>query len=361
MEILLHLLSFVAGLSLVLGTVFSAVKTLVLPRGVSDRLTGLVFLGVRLLIALPLWRAASFERRDRILAYYAPLGLLALVPVWYFVIAIGYTAIFWSLGVSNWHEAFLMSGSSLFTLGFSTPQGFPLALAVFSESMLGLMLVAMLIAYLPTIYAAFSRRESAVAMLEVRAGKPPSAIEMLQRYHRIHGLKRLSDVWPVWENWFTDIDESHTSLPALVFFRSPHPDHSWITSAGAVLDAAALTLAAVDIPADPQAMLAIRSGYLALNHIADFFGLATTPDPQYPRVPISITRPEFDHACDQLASAGLPLKTDREQAWSDFAGWRVNYDEVLLGLCRLTIAPPAPWSGDRAPQPTLPPNLFPQK
>ncbi|HVE76170.1 MAG TPA: hypothetical protein VND22_05335, partial [Actinomycetota bacterium] len=47
------------------------------------------------------------------------------------------------------------------------------------------------------------------------------------------------------------------------------------------------------------------------------------------------------------AEYNLPLRKDREQAWLDFWGWRVNYDEVLLGLARLTMAPPAPWSTDK--------------
>jgi hypothetical protein len=361
MEYIVRGLVFLAGLALVGGTLFSALQTFVLPRGVSDRLTRLVFHGVRMIITLPLKRARSYEERDRILAFYAPLGLLALVPVWYLIVAIGYGAMYWSIEQMPWQEAFLLSGSSLFTLGFMTPPGLPTALIVFSESMIGLILVAMLIAYLPTIYAAFSRRESAVTLLEVRAGKPPSAIEMLLRFHRIHGLQRLSDLWPVWENWFDDIDESHTSLPALVFFRSPHGDHSWVTSAGAVLDTASLTLAGVDIPPDPQAMLCIRAGYLALRHVADYFGLPNPADPSFPDEPVSVTRAEFDLACEQLAAAGVPLKADREQAWLDFAGWRVNYDQALLGLCRLTIAPPAPWSSDRVPMSILPPALFSRK
>ncbi|HXX77014.1 MAG TPA: hypothetical protein VEI53_00860, partial [Ktedonobacteraceae bacterium] len=50
---------------------------------------------------------------------------------------------------------------------------------------------------------------------------------------------------------------------------------------------------------------------------------------------------------DEMAEAGVPLKADREQAWRDFAGWRVNYDTVLLALAELMIAPPARWSSDR--------------
>ncbi len=80
----------------------------------------------------------------------------------------------------------------------------------FSEALIGLIMVAMLMAYLPTMYAAFSRREQAVSMLEVRAGNPPSALEMLLRFNRIHGLDKLSDYWKTWEAWFADIEESHT-------------------------------------------------------------------------------------------------------------------------------------------------------
>ena len=52
--------------------------------------------------------------------------------------------------------------------------------------------------------------------------------------------------------------------------------------------------------------------------------------------------------CERLQSAGVPLKPNRDQAWRDFAGWRVNYDTTLRILAGLTMAPDAPWSGDRA-------------
>jgi hypothetical protein len=181
----------------------------------------------------------------------------------------------------------------------------------------------------------------------VRAGEPPSAIEMILRYNRIHVLDRMSEVWQEWENWFADIEESHTSLQPLVFFRSPRGDRSWVNAAGAVLDAAALTRSAIDIPADPQADLCIRAGFLALRHIADLFDIQYNPNPRFPDEPISITQTEFEEACKRLVDAGIPLKTDLQQAWYDFAGWRVNYDKVLLALAQITMAPKAAWISDR--------------
>jgi hypothetical protein len=133
---------------------------------------------------------------------------------------------YWALGVGNLFTVFHLSDSSLFTLGLDTSLTFWDSILIFSEAMLGLILVALLIAYLPTMYYAFSRREQAVNLLGVRAGTPPSALEMLMRFHRNHGLENLADFWKNWEAWFADIEESHTTLPALTFFRSPRAEDS---------------------------------------------------------------------------------------------------------------------------------------
>jgi hypothetical protein len=337
---------FLLGAALVWATVASAVRTFVLPRGTPDLISGAVFIGMRWLYDLRLRGERQYKRRDRIMAFYGPVALLSLLPVWLILLLLGYTAIYWGVGAGTWRTAFDFSGSSLLTLGLTSLDSTLQAALGFSEAALGLILVALLIAYLPTIYSAFSRREAAVAMLEVRAGTPPSCIEMLERYHRIHGLDHLHEVWSNWEIWFSEIEESHTSLAALAFFRSPQPDRSWVTASGAVLDTASLVNAALDMPHDPQADLCIRSGYLALRRIADFFGISYEMNPR-PTDPISIQRSEFESVLDELAKQGLGVKTDRDQAWRDFQGWRVNYDTVLLTLADLTMAPYAPWSSDR--------------
>ena len=353
MQIALRGLAFLAGLVLVLWTLLSAIETFVLPRSASNRLTRWVFQAIGLIFNLRLKRATEYRERDRIMAFFAPIGLLVLLPTWLALISIGYTGMFWTLDQGTWYKAFRSSGSSLLTLGFEPAKGFAQTVLAFSEATIGLILVALLIAYLPTMYAAFSRRESAVTLLEVRAGDPPSALEMLLRFNRIHGLASLSAVWQTWETWFAEIEESHSSLSALVFFRSPSPQHSWITAAGAVLDSAALTLSVVDIAYEPQAALCIRAGYLALRQISDFFGLHYHDDPHFPDHPISISRNEFDKALQTLREGGIPLKPDVDQAWQDFGGWRINYDEVLIGLANLIMAPDAPWTGDRQHSTTL--------
>jgi hypothetical protein len=342
----LRVLGFLAGAALAYTALASAIRTFVLPRSAPDPITRRVFLGVRSVMRIPLRTSRSYDARDRIMAFYAPVSLVVLPLAWLVLVFTGYTGMYWSLGAGGLQPAILLSGSSLLTLGFALPPTIPMALLAFSEAAVGLLLLALLIAYLPTMYAAFSRREAAVTLLDVRAGMPHSALEMLERYHRLGRLDRMQDLWVRWEEWFAELEESHTSLAALVFFRSPNPNRSWVTASGAVLDAAALTASTLDVPRNAQADLCIRAGYLALREIAGFFRIPFESDP-HPDDPISIAREEYDRAYDRLAASGLPLKADRDQAWRDFAGWRVNYDSVLLDLAALTMAPPnVPWSTD---------------
>jgi hypothetical protein len=346
METLAEIVVFVAGAVMVLAALGSAVRTVVLPRGVPAKLASAVFFATRFLFRLRLFRASSYERRDRVMATYAPLSLLALAVVWLIVVGMGFIAMFWALGGRSLRYALELSGSSLTTLGFAHPVDLPKIVLAFAEAGLGLTLLALLITYLPSLYGAFSRREAAVAHLEVRAGSPPSGPVILERYARINWMGGLAALWDRWEGWFIELQETHTSFPALVFFRSPVPEHSWVTAAGAVLDAASLASSTLE-DHDPDAELLIRAGYVSLRRVADFFGVPYDPDPQ-PGDPITIGRDEFDQAYDRLAAADMRLKRDRDQAWRDFAGWRVNYDAVLVTLAALVMAPFAPWSSDRS-------------
>ena len=342
------------SIGLVLFTVGSAIRTLILPRAANDWPTSLTFRAVRGIFALLLYRQQDYVRRDRIMAYYGPVSLLLLLPVWLVLIQVAYMGLFWATGIDSLYDAFVLSGSSLLTLGFASDNTLLHMVLAFTEATIGLILVALLIAYLPTIYAAFSAREAAVRLLDVHAGTPPSVVAMLIRAHRIGKLEELGPFWRDWEVLFSQIEETHSSLPMLVFFRSPVPEQSWVTAAGNVMDSAAFVRSTVDVPLEPNADLCIRAGYLALRRIAALFGVNYPAAPRYPENPISISRAEYDCSLRGTGAVGVPLKPDREQTWRDFAGWRVNYDGVLLALCSITMAPEAPWSSDRAPAFELP-------
>ena len=365
----LRVVAGLAGALIVGAVVMSALRTVVLPRGEPVRVTGLVFRSTRVVFDLGVKLLKTFEARDRLMAHYAPVSLLLLPLVWLSLAWFGFSLLFWAMDGDAFTDALRVSGSSLTTLGFERPDGLGATFLAFFEAALAMSVLALLlVTYLPSIYSAFSDREQLVNLFEVSAGTPPSAVEMMIRYSSIRGMAETQTVWLEWERWFSRVAESHTDLPALVFFRSPKPAQHWVTSAGAVLDAAAMMVAVIDLDEVelgdggrrledgqpiriPRAEICIRAGSLALRRIAGFFDLDRDGDPA-PDDPISISRGQFDEALAELESAGVPLRADRDQAWKDWAGWRVNYDAALLALADLTVAPPAPWINlDHEPHP----------
>jgi hypothetical protein len=341
----------ISGAFVVAGTLGSAVRTVVLPRAIPAIISRRVFLAMRVLFRVRVGRKANYQRVDAVMALYGPVSLLTLLVVWLGLVLGGYVLVYWALGVGGWRAAFELSGSSLFTLGFAHAESAPAIALALTEAGIGLILLALLITYLPSIYGAFSRREAAIAMLEVRAGSrnvAASTFEMISRAWAVHGFSTLSETWQMWERWFVELEESHTSFASLAFFRSQQPERHWVVAAGTILDAAALANSSIEGGWSPEGAYCLRAGYLALRRIAGFFRVPFDEDP-HPDDPIAVTRAEYDEMMDNLAESGVPLVADRDQAWRDFAGWRVNYDTVLLALASLTVTPPTPWIGDRSP------------
>jgi hypothetical protein len=356
--IALRILALVGGAIVVIAVVRSVIGTFVVPRPLAFRLSRVVFVLVRRAFRLRASDRHGYERRDRVMAFYAPVALVTLLVVWVTMLIAGFTLMFYAVDELSWTEAFMHAGSGLFTLGFASRGDVQTVFLSFVAAGVGLAFLALFIAFLPSIYAAFQRRERGVSKLEVRAGQPPTGVYLIDLAWRVGRLENLRDLWAEWEDWFTDVDESHGSFPALAFFRSSHPNMSWITAAGAILDGAALFDSTVDVPRIPEPQFMIRSGYLCLRHLAEFFSIEVDEDPR-PDDPISIRREEFDEAYERLQAVGVPVRPDRDQCWRDYAGWRVNYDRALVELARLTMAPRVPWSSDRYDDAHFVPPAFP--
>jgi len=135
------------------------------------------------------------------------------------------------------------------------------------------------------------------------------------------------------------------SFPVLAFFRSPQTAKSWITAAGAILDAAALALAAVNGDWGPETGMCLHAGIDSLRHIADFHGIPHQRDAA--AATIAVTDREVIAACQELKAAGVAVVTDLDAAYDRFRARRAAYDHLLLALCAYLYAPPAPWSSDK--------------
>jgi len=342
----------VAGGVLVLTVWISAVGTLITPRRVSNWLTRLVDQTVNKAFTMVASHIADYMQRDRVLAAQAPAILIGQLVAWLGMSFIGFTLLLWPFVTGGTTRAFTVAGSSMFTLGFSEPTGATPAVIVFAAAATGLVIVTLQIAYLPTLYAAFNRRETEVALLNARAGVPSWGPELLARTHYALGsgvstIDTLPDLYAQWERWAADVAESHTTYLPLVRFRSPRPLSSWVTALLAVLDSAALymALSPKSAPAVP-ARLCLRSGFLCFNQIARAMGIEV-PDEHNPGDTISLTYEEFLDAIERMREVNFPIERDPAEAWPEFVGWRVNYERSAYEVAAALNAVPAMWSGPR--------------
>jgi hypothetical protein len=360
--VVLRDLAAVVGAFLVIATAWSVIGSLVVPRRILSRLARSVARAVNGAFHSVADSFDSYEARDRILAAQAPIQLIVLVVVWLAVFEVGFALLLWpTMSSGGLAGAFTLAGSSLCTLGYLAPQTSGSRAFVDIAAFVGLGTVALQIGYLPTLYAAFNRRESLVTMLDSRAGVPSWGPELLARTHYglgsgVSAMGQLPELFEDWERWSADVSESHATYLALVNFRSPRPLSSWLTAQLAVLDAAALYLSLVpDAPGAVSARLCLRGGFTCLATIARARGFEI-PEDADPTNGITLTYQEFVDAIDRLARVDFPLERPSEEAWTEFVGWRVNYETAAYALAYAIDAPPALWSGPRRhPIPPIPP------
>ncbi len=355
-------LAALVGALLILATGWSVIGTVVVPRRIRSRLPRTVAIAVDATFHFVADHFDSYEPRDRILAGQAPIQLILQIVAWLAAFEVGFGLLMWPfVGAAGLSGALEQAGSALCTLGYLTPRSSPVAALDSLAALSGLGTVALQIGYLPTLYAAFNRREALVTLLDSRAGVPSWGPELLARTHYglgtgISAVGELPELFEEWERWSADVAESHTTYLTLVNFRSPRALSSWVTAQLAVLDAAALYLSLLpDAPSAISARLCLRGGFTCLTAIARASGFAI-PDEADPNDGIALTSEEFRDAIDRLRKVNFPLERSSEEAWLDFVGWRVNYEAAAHAIARAVDAPPALWSGPRRhPIPVIPP------
>jgi hypothetical protein len=341
----IRVIGVVLGALVLLGISASVLQTLVTPGVRSGRLFNGVDRALNAVFPRLTGRVHRMELRSRILAFQAPLELLVMLVAWLSGYLLAYGLALWPADRS-FGAALRESGSSLFTLGFASSRGGGPTVIDFVAGATGLVVVALLIAYLPTLYGAFNRRETEVTLLGVRAGLPAWGPELLARSRYTITTTELPSFYRRWERWAADVAESHSSYPILIRFRSPHPMASWLISLLAVMDSAALysAVAPEDVPIEGRLCLAM--GFRCLRQLATTIGIPYDEDPR-PDAGTVITRAEFDEGIARLQSVGFPMVRTPDEAWPHFQGWRVNYESIAYRLAWSIDAVPAQWSGPR--------------
>ena len=341
-----QIIVFLLGLLIAVSTLFSAIKQTVLPGRKKVRLSRAVYRTTFRLFRLVLVRIPSEQTRDAFLAFYAPMSVMLLPLAWVILLMLGFTMMFWGVSEPSLGTALSLSGAAITTEGFLAPKGGAQITLYIIGGIIVLGIVGLLITFLPNVYAIYSQREQEVMRVAFRFGAPPSGVKVLAQSYRLGLAEALDEFWHTWEEWFTDMAETHLSYSDVIFYRSSQPGTSWITTAGAILDASALFSSTVDRQEVPWVHLCYQAGCRTLRDIAADVGIPFR-SALASSAALQVSRAEYDAACEQLSSAGVPLKADREESWHAFAHRRSQYDFALIALANFLQVPEAPWSSDR--------------
>jgi len=335
------------GVVLLAFTWTSVLFTLVLPRAQwgPGRLSVSVNRAIRATLMASSRLTKSYERKDAILALVGPIAVLAQLALWLALFGAAFVVMLVPYAHS-FGRATSQVGAAMFTLGLARSASRTNDTIVIFAAASGFVVIALQIAYLPSLYAAFNRREALITMLVSRAGEPSWGPEILIRHQLVGIGDALPDFYASWEQWAAEFSESHSSYPVLLLFRSPDPWSSWVLALLSVLDAAAMQLALNPTTTPSQARLCLRMGYTALRRVSDALGWDFDADP-LPDGPLHLSAQEFGSAVALLRESGYEIERDSDAAWPHFRGWRVNYEDLAYRWADRILAPPAPWSGTR--------------
>ena len=343
--------AIIVGALLILVVLGEAFETIVLPRRVTRhfRLTRLYYRLVwsRWIGLSHLVRKA--KRRESLLSWFGPLSLLGLLGVWAAGLILGFAMLDWATGShlrlpdgtarGFWTDLY-MSGTTFFTLGLGdvTPESSFARFMTVIEGGTGFGFLALMIGYLPTIYGAFSRRETNITLLDSRAGSPPTAGELLRRHASDEESRAaVHELLAAWERWAAELLESHLSYPVLCYYRSQHDTESWLSALTCILDTCALVLTGVDGLPPRQAQLTFAIARHALVDLAQIFSSPPKKPPadRLPAEDLFVLR-------QILATAGLPLR-DGAAADERLEELRSLYEPYAYALGTFMLLKLPPW------------------
>ncbi|MGI9657915.1 MAG: hypothetical protein ACR2OD_03320 [Gaiellaceae bacterium] len=337
-------LGLAVGLALVLFTWGTVMKTLVLTRAYAPLLERGVIVGLRRVYLGVAGALKTHERRDNFFSTLAPIVLLVQLAAGLALFLLGHALLFWPFVDGGLAEGARASGSSLFTLGVSGPDGAAPTALLFVAAATGIVVVALYIAYLPTLYGQFNSREAAVSQLEARSGAPPRGAEVLASHHQHGLLDTLPSLYGRWDQLVADVSVAINHYPLLAWFRGQDSRTSWITSLLAILDSAALYAAVAPERAPVECRALVLTSSHALEKVSKTLAFATRAGLAEAAVSAP-THEEFAHEYERLRASGFPVTAGLEDAWETFRAERDQYADRLALLSAAVLAPRAPWAG----------------
>jgi hypothetical protein len=270
--------------------------------------------------------------------------LLGLIAIWAISMIFGFSLVQWGLSIplvtpkppDTFVDHLYFSGVTFFTLGYGdVVPGSTLgrALAVL-EAGLGFGFLALVIAYIPVIYAAFSRREVQMLLLDSKAGSEPTATELLRRHADAGVMHELTALLKEWERFAAELLESYLSYPTLAYYRSQHDDQSWLRSLTAIMDTCALIESTCKANLDwtPSLRFQAKATFQMGRHVIVDLAYILDAEPMDPD-PVRLPPDSLTSMFRILGSSGVYLDTS-EAAEAKLHEIRALYEPFVCGLSK---------------------------
>lgn len=223
-----------------------------------------------------------------------------------------------------------LSGETFFTLGYGDISPVSWAGRLFSvlESGVGFGFMAIVIGCLAVLYQAFSRRERDVALLDARAGSPPTASELIRRIATTGNLVAIDTLLWEWERWAAELLESQLSFPVLAFYRSQHENQNWLAGKAVILDTCSILLSNFPEVGRHQLQIALA---MARHAAVDLALIFHTPRPK--ELPERLSSEQYDRFLRDLHNSGRQVDCS-SASFARLGELRKMYEPFLTALSR---------------------------
>ena len=310
--------AFALGVALFVATSISMVKTLIVPRRAWSLLTSLATgMVVRSFHAVAR-RMRNDDLADRFLGFLGPVAVIGTTVALLAFYTVAFALMLFGVTDAPIGRSLREAGSSVTTLGFESSAGAAPTVIDVLAGVAGLVVIALTIAYLPTLYVILRDRETPVKVVSSRVGPPVTGVRVLTEHYELGADAELAELYRSWEAWAAQLADTHAKYPVLLHFRLPRAESRWLVTFLAVIDAAALQL--VLDPAAPRgaAGLWLRAAQSCLDDVRHTLRLDDVDPDGLPRP----TVPDLEAMASELRAAGC--RVGAVDATTVEAWWQVR-------------------------------------
>ncbi|HMY54696.1 MAG TPA: potassium channel family protein [Candidatus Obscuribacter sp.] len=241
----------VSGFTIIVMVLSDVFQSIIVPhyRPKGTRLSPLLISGILWQPLRQFIKAREMKQKaEADLSLFAPAAIMCLLACWLTLMTTGFALLLYAERANikpqlqSIEEALYFAATSVLTIGFGDVVACSALsrLTVIAAAMAGLVLLAISVSFMFAIQSHFHNREVSSQIISSRHGHSKNGAVL---YLRLLDDNSAAGCLELCERWVTDIYQSHSAYPILLYFRSRSSRASWLVQLCVALDAAAIAIA----------------------------------------------------------------------------------------------------------------------